>query len=173
MKLVNEGGMRITGTKWNPNYDQEIIEKFHLGIRMSKFQFIKTCYWIPPEQECVMFCCDGSSFGKPGSAGFGVVVRDSNCQVLGVLTGDIDSKDVLAEFSQGRVPWFLKGRWSIATRKLSSIRYEHCYMEVNFSADNMAKKGASFAAGVRQIPLGRPQCLPRVEMPNVEYYRFG
>ncbi|XP_026429049.1 uncharacterized protein LOC113325021 [Papaver somniferum] len=137
--------------------------------------------------------------------GFGVVVRDSNCQVLGALTGGIgvasnylaesygvmcalelavqwdmlkiivvsDSKTVLAEFAQGKVPWFLKGRWSIATRKLNLIRYQHCYREVNFSADNMAKKGASFAAGVRQIHLGRPQCLPRVEMPMFEYYRFG
>ncbi|XP_026410283.1 uncharacterized protein LOC113305463 [Papaver somniferum] len=89
MKLVNECGLRITGTKWNQNYDKKIIEKFQLGFSHSRFQYIKTCYWSPPEQDFVMFCCDGSSFGNPGSAGFGVVVIDSNCQVLGALSGGI------------------------------------------------------------------------------------
>ncbi|XP_026417561.1 uncharacterized protein LOC113313051 [Papaver somniferum] len=205
MKLVNEGALRITGTKWNQNYDNEIIEKFQLGLRHSRFQYIKIYHWLPPEQDFVMFCCDGSSFGNPGSTGFGVVVRDSACQVLGTLFGGIgvasnylaesygimcalemaiqwsmqkiiivsDSKSVLAEFAQGRVSWFLKGRWHMATRKLKQIKYQHCYSEVKFSADCMAKKGALLVAGERQIHMGRPQCLPRVEIPNVEYFRFG
>ncbi|XP_026383639.1 uncharacterized protein LOC113279149 [Papaver somniferum] len=98
MKLVNEGGLRITGTKWNQKYDLEIIDKFQLGSRLSIFQLIKTCYWFPPEQEYVIFCCDGASFGNPGSAGFGVVVRDSNCQVLGALSGGIGiASNYLAE----------------------------------------------------------------------------
>ncbi|XP_026436177.1 uncharacterized protein LOC113334044 [Papaver somniferum] len=136
--------------------------------------------------------------------GFGVVVRDSACQVLGTLSGGIsiasnylaesygimcalelevqwnlqkiiivsDSKSVLAEFAQGRVPWFLKGRWLLATSKIKKIQYKHCYREINFSVDCMAKKGALLAAGERQIHMGRPQCLPRVEMPDVDYFRF-
>ncbi|XP_026399347.1 uncharacterized protein LOC113295215 [Papaver somniferum] len=135
-----------------------------------------------------MFCCDGSSFGNPGSAGFGVVIRDSNCQVLGAMSGGIgvatnylaeyygimcaveldvqwgmlkiiivsDSKYVLTEFAKGRVPWFMKGRWKIATRKLNQIKYQHGDGEANFSADCMAKKGVALAAGVRQIYIGRP-----------------
>ncbi|XP_026441437.1 uncharacterized protein LOC113340517 [Papaver somniferum] len=63
------------------------------------FQYIKTCYWSPPEQDFVMFCCDGSSFGNPGSAGFGFVVRDSNCQVLGAMSGGIGvATNYLAEY---------------------------------------------------------------------------
>ncbi|XP_026399366.1 uncharacterized protein LOC113295231 [Papaver somniferum] len=204
MKLVNEGGLRMNGTKWNQNYDNEIIEKFQLGLRHSRFQKITKCHWLPPAQDFVMFCCDDSSFGNPGSAGFGVVVRDSACQVLGTLSGGIGiasnylaesygimcalelavqwnlqkiiivsySKSVLAEFAQGRVPWFLKGRWLLATSKIKKIQYKHCYREINFSADCMAKKEALLTAGERQIHMGRPQCLPRVEMPDVDYFRF-
>lgn len=90
LKLVHESGLRIKGTKWCQNYDQQIITAFELGIRHSKFQCIKKCCWTPPDLGVVMFCCDGSSFGNPGSAGFGVVARDSNCQVIGALTGGIE-----------------------------------------------------------------------------------
>ncbi|XP_026451895.1 uncharacterized protein LOC113352267 [Papaver somniferum] len=204
LKLVHETGLRIKGTKWCQNYDQQIITAFDLGIRHSKFQIIKKCCWIPPELGVVMFCYDGSSFGNPGSAGFGVVARDSNCQVIGTLTGGIgvatnylaetygvmnslelavewklqdiiivsDSKTVLAEFAQGKIPWFLKGRWKIEQGKVSRIRYHHCYREVNFSANGIAKKGASLAAGVRLLHIGRPPYLPRIEMPDVDYFRF-
>ncbi|XP_026396987.1 uncharacterized protein LOC113291700 [Papaver somniferum] len=89
MKLVNEGGLRITGSKWNQNYDQEIIAKFQLGLRHCRFQYIRKCHCFPPKQDFIMFCCDGSTFGNPGTAGFGVVFRDSACQVLGTLTGGI------------------------------------------------------------------------------------
>ncbi|XP_026460548.1 uncharacterized protein LOC113361555 [Papaver somniferum] len=207
MKFVNEGGLRITGTKWNQNYDHEMIEKFQLGFRHSGFRYIKKYHWLLPEQDIVMFCCDVSSFGNTGSQDVVLLslVRDSACQVLGTLSGSIgvasnylaesygimcaleleiqwsmhkiiimsDSKYVLAEFSQERVPWFLKGRWHMATRKLNQIEYQRCYREVNFPADCMAKKGALLAAGERKIHIGRPQCLPRVEMENVEYFRFG
>ncbi|XP_026396676.1 uncharacterized protein LOC113291346 [Papaver somniferum] len=45
-----------------------------------------------------MFCCDGASFGNPGVAGFGVVIRDHLCQVLGVISGGIDiATNYLAE----------------------------------------------------------------------------
>ncbi|XP_026419623.1 uncharacterized protein LOC113315575 [Papaver somniferum] len=187
------------------NYDQEIIARFQLGIRRSKFQCIKKCNWFPPEQSFIMLCCDGSSFGNPGSVGFGVVVRDSRCQVVRTLAGGIgvasnylaeaygvmcaleleiqwcmfkvivvsDSKTVLADFAQGKIPWFLQGRWKITMQKISEIRYQHCYREVNFSADCTAKRGASLAAGTRQLHVGRPNWLPRIEMPNVDYYRFS
>ncbi|XP_026377694.1 uncharacterized protein LOC113271990 [Papaver somniferum] len=87
--MVFEGGYRMKSNKWNQNYDLQIIAFFKLGLRHSKFQCIKTCYWIPPPMGYTMFFCDGSSFGNPGAAGFGVVVRDHVCQVLGVLSGGI------------------------------------------------------------------------------------
>ncbi|XP_026419843.1 uncharacterized protein LOC113315808 [Papaver somniferum] len=57
--------------------------------RHSKFQYIKTYYWNPSPMGYTMFCCDGSSLGNLGAAGFGVVVRDHVCQVLEVLSGGI------------------------------------------------------------------------------------
>ncbi|XP_026459881.1 uncharacterized protein LOC113360600 [Papaver somniferum] len=89
MKLVNEGGLRITGNKWNQNYDLSIIAVFNLGLRNSKFQEIRECQWLPPDFGFTMFCCDGSSLENPGAAGFGVVVREHYCQVLGTLTRGI------------------------------------------------------------------------------------
>ncbi|XP_026445585.1 uncharacterized protein LOC113346241 [Papaver somniferum] len=141
----------------------------------------------------------GSSFGNPGAARFGIVVRNSDCQVVATVSGGIgiasnylaetygvinamklavqwemkyiiivsDSKTVIAEFFQGNVPWFIKGRWLKAIKHFKQIRYMHCYREVNFSADNTAKRGTSLDAGERQLHMGRPQFLPRIEMPNV------
>ncbi|XP_026417309.1 uncharacterized protein LOC113312788 [Papaver somniferum] len=54
--------------------------------RNSKFQSIKACQWSPPSSEFTLFCCDGASIGNPGVAGFGIVVRDHLCQVIGTLT---------------------------------------------------------------------------------------
>ncbi|XP_026419876.1 uncharacterized protein LOC113315841 [Papaver somniferum] len=88
-KLVFEGGLRIKGNKWNQNYDHRIISFFNLGSRNFKFQCIKECYWFPPPIGYTMFCCDGSSFGNPGTAGFGFVIRDHVCQVIGVLSGGL------------------------------------------------------------------------------------
>ncbi|XP_026436157.1 uncharacterized protein LOC113334021 [Papaver somniferum] len=41
--------------------------------------------WTPPNPDKLMICCDGASLGNPGQAGSGVVFRDSNSAVLGVL----------------------------------------------------------------------------------------
>ncbi|XP_026378793.1 uncharacterized protein LOC113273259 [Papaver somniferum] len=84
-----------------------------------------------------------------------------------------DSKSVVNVFNQKEVPWFIRGRWKKVVRKLSIIKYLHCYREVNFSADGIAKKGASLAAGERHICIGRPSSLISVEMPDVKYYRFS
>lgn len=205
MKLISEGGLRISGNKWNQSYDLHIIAVFHLGIRSSRFQNIIECHWLPPDPDFTMFCCDGSSLGNPGATGFGVVVRNHHCQVLGTITGGIgiasnyiaevyavisalelaiewdkqnalivsDSKTVANDFAQGKVPWFIRSRWKNAVKKLSQIRYKHCYREVNFPADGIAKKGALLAPGERQICIGRPSHLVRVEIPDVSYYRFS
>ncbi|XP_026416848.1 uncharacterized protein LOC113312299 [Papaver somniferum] len=151
-----------------------------------------------------MFWCDGSSFGNPGTTGFGFVIRDHVCQVIGVLSGGLgiatnyiaenyallcavglagewglqniilcsDSKTVIEDFARDQVPWFIIMRWQKATSKVSSIIFQHNPREVNFYADTAAKQGTRLAAGERQMILGRPNFLPRVEMPDVTYYRF-
>ncbi|XP_026459281.1 uncharacterized protein LOC113359937 [Papaver somniferum] len=76
IKIVSEGGLRMKGTKWNQNYDLQIIDFFNLGCRQRKFQCIKSFYWIPPQIGFTLFYCDGASVGNLGAAGFGIVVRN-------------------------------------------------------------------------------------------------
>ncbi|XP_026459016.1 uncharacterized protein LOC113359634 [Papaver somniferum] len=203
-KTVCEGGLRMKGNKWDQAYDNQIILFFNLGPRMIRFQNIKTCYWIPPKDGFILFCCDGASFGNPGAAGFGIVIRDHLFQVLGTLSGGIGvasnyitevyvvicaaelavtwdlkniiinsySKTLITEFAENKMPWFVRIRWHKAVKKLNSITFCHCFREVNFSADTAAKRGAKLAAGERQLHYGRPNFLTRIEMPNIEYYRF-
>ncbi|XP_026417457.1 uncharacterized protein LOC113312939 [Papaver somniferum] len=152
----------------------------------------------------ILFCCDGVSFGNPGAAGFGIVIRNHLFQVLGTLSGGIgvasnyiaevyvvicaaeltvtwdlkniiiksDSKTVITEFAENKMPWFVRIRWQKSVKKLNSITFYHCFGEVNFSTDTAAKRGAKLAAGQRQLHYGRPNFLTRIEMPNIEYYRF-
>ncbi|XP_026398700.1 uncharacterized protein LOC113294522 [Papaver somniferum] len=163
-KYVQEGGIRMKGYKWNQEYDDNIISFFNLGQRASKYQCIKACYWNPPTAGYILFCCDGSSFGNPGTTGFGIVIRDEFCKVIGTLCGGIgvatnyitenyavvcaaelamewgltkivirsDSKAVLQDFEGGKIPWFLKSRWRKAKSKVSIIRLDHCFREINF-----------------------------------------
>ncbi|XP_026449120.1 uncharacterized protein LOC113349360 [Papaver somniferum] len=88
-KTVFEGAFKMKGNNWNQNYDLRVISFFNLGPRHNKFQCIKACYWSPPPIGYTLFCCDGFSFGNPGVAGFGIVVRNHSCQVIGVLSGGI------------------------------------------------------------------------------------
>ncbi|XP_026459818.1 uncharacterized protein LOC113360530 [Papaver somniferum] len=204
IKYMQEGGLRIKGHKWSQVYDDQIINFFNLGHRKTKFQCIKACFWTAPTNGYVLFCCDGSSFGNPGAAGFEVVIRDEFCQVIGTLYGVLGmatnyiaenyaalratelamewgltkivirshSKTVLQEFGASKLPWFLKSRWRRAQSKIPFIQFEHCYREVNFSADTVTKRGAKLMAGERQFHKGKPNFLPRIEMPRCEYYRF-
>ncbi|XP_026416790.1 uncharacterized protein LOC113312247 [Papaver somniferum] len=81
-KLVHEGGCKMKGSRWGQAYDQQIIEFFKLGIRFSKYSCIKACHWSPPKHGYLLFCCDGSSFGNPRNAGFGIIVRDYEARIL-------------------------------------------------------------------------------------------
>ncbi|XP_026459400.1 uncharacterized protein LOC113360065 [Papaver somniferum] len=87
--MVFEGGLRIKCNKWDQHYDMQVIFFFNLGPRKIKFQNIKICHRSPPCPSTFLFYCDGASVGNPGAAGFGVVVRDHNCQVIGTLTGGL------------------------------------------------------------------------------------
>ncbi|XP_026383656.1 uncharacterized protein LOC113279166 [Papaver somniferum] len=203
--MVWEGGLRITYNKWDQNYDQDITLFFKLGTRSIKFQDIKVCHWQAPSFGVTLFCCDGASFGNPGLAGFGVVVRDHLCQVICTLTGGLgittnyiaevfvvtcaaelvvewklgsiiissDSQKVINEFTSSKIPWFIKMRWRRAASQLMSIRFCHCYRETNFSADVVAKNGAQLRAGERQLYMGRPPLLTRIELAGINYYRFS
>ncbi|XP_026410505.1 uncharacterized protein LOC113305706 [Papaver somniferum] len=97
---MHEGSLRMKGTKWWQAYDQSIIDFFNMGIKFSKYSCIKECSWTTPEYGFILFCCDGSSFGNPGAADFGIIARDHECQVLGTMSGGIGTTtNYLAEVS--------------------------------------------------------------------------
>ncbi|XP_026451678.1 uncharacterized protein LOC113352004 [Papaver somniferum] len=75
IKYVKEGGLRMKGHKWSQVYDDQIINFFSLGHKSTKFQCIRACFWSPPTNGYILFCCDGSSFGNPGATCFGVVTE--------------------------------------------------------------------------------------------------
>ncbi|XP_026430547.1 uncharacterized protein LOC113327585 [Papaver somniferum] len=88
-QAVYEGGFRMKGNKWGQSYDQNIIDFFQLGVRHTKYNYIRTCYWGAPNPNFMLFCCDGSSFGNPGEAGFGIIARSSSCEVIRTISGEI------------------------------------------------------------------------------------
>lgn len=84
-----------------------------------------------------------------------------------------DSKNVICDFKNNKVPWFIYSRWLQACKKLVDIQYFHNRREVNFSADSLAKKGSTLRAREIIIHSDRPADLKRVlEMPDIIYYRF-
>ncbi|XP_026443762.1 uncharacterized protein LOC113343877 [Papaver somniferum] len=83
-----------------------------------------------------------------------------------------DSAAVIGDFKKGDIPWFVRVRWLKACSSLIDVHYEHCYRELNFLADNLAKEGAKLRAGDQIHQSGRPSFLIRIEMHDVEYYMF-
>ncbi|XP_026416788.1 uncharacterized protein LOC113312245 [Papaver somniferum] len=83
-----------------------------------------------------------------------------------------DSKTVVNDFCNNCIPWMFRARWLNAKQNLECIIFQHCFREVNFSADDLAKRGAGLRDGERIIHTGRPSFLKRSKMPNVVYYRL-
>ncbi|XP_026383538.1 uncharacterized protein LOC113279035 [Papaver somniferum] len=83
-----------------------------------------------------------------------------------------DSAAAIFAFQSRKVPWFSIKRWEKICASLNSWCFIHSYMEVNFSADGLAKKGANLARGERRVYLSRPEFLVTLEIPNKSYYRF-
>ncbi|KAF6168884.1 hypothetical protein GIB67_038381 [Kingdonia uniflora] len=58
---------------------------FMFGGAKRKSPEVKTCYWDLPEEEVVKANCDGASRGNSGKGGYGIVFRDSQSDLKGVL----------------------------------------------------------------------------------------
>lgn len=149
---------------------------FQMGIRFTKYSSIKECFWIAPDDGFLLFCCDGSSFGNPDVASFGIIARNHECHVLGTMSGGIgtatnyiaevftvicalewasilaatkviirsDSKHLINDLCSNNIPSALKTRWLNAKRKMECFVFQHTFKEANFSADDLAKRGAVF-----------------------------
>ncbi|XP_026420105.1 uncharacterized protein LOC113316092 [Papaver somniferum] len=66
--------------------DLRVLAYFRVQYRRVKISDPKECYWVPPEVDELQLCCDGASRGNPGRACAGVVVRDSEPNVLEAMS---------------------------------------------------------------------------------------
>ncbi|XP_026454527.1 uncharacterized protein LOC113355790 [Papaver somniferum] len=171
--MVLEGGYRMKSNKWNQNYDLQIINFFNLGARHSTTGFGVVVR--DHTSQVLGVLSGGIGIGTNYIAEvYGVVCAAELAVEWGTKNIVLcsDSKTVIGDFSQGKVPWFIHMIWRKATSKIVSIIYMHSFRETNFSADSVAKRGSTLAAGERQIIMERPSFLTRIELPEMAYYRF-
>ncbi|XP_026445717.1 uncharacterized protein LOC113346399 [Papaver somniferum] len=82
-QVIRENSIRIKGYMYNTLDDLRILNCFRVQYRSCKISLPKEVTWNPPNQDEIMLCCDGASFGNPGQVGAGVVFRYANAAVLG------------------------------------------------------------------------------------------
>ncbi|KAL5700257.1 hypothetical protein ACHQM5_025728 [Ranunculus cassubicifolius] len=84
-----------------------------------------------------------------------------------------DSQAAVAAFMSERLPWLVKGRWTICKRKMLHIRISHIFRKWNFAADMVSKHGVGLQEGTLVLTTQRPSWLGCIESPFCTYYRFS
>ncbi|XP_026395858.1 uncharacterized protein LOC113290472 [Papaver somniferum] len=79
----------MNGTKWKTNYDSNTLKFFKLDNTKVKNQSLKECQWKIPWIGYVLFCCDGVANGNPGAAGYEIIARNHQSQVIGTIYGGV------------------------------------------------------------------------------------
>lgn len=96
---VHDYSRRLKGFMHNNVKELSILNFFRVIHRKIKQIEPVECFWVPPEVDELMLCCDGASRDNPGVAGGGVVVRDTSYNVIGAMSiGLGTSTNYLAEF---------------------------------------------------------------------------
>ncbi|XP_026433406.1 uncharacterized protein LOC113330810 [Papaver somniferum] len=75
----------MKGHMYNTLEELRILNYFKVWHRSCKTSTPIEISWTPLNQDEIMICCDGASFGNPGQDGSGVVFHDASSEVLGVL----------------------------------------------------------------------------------------
>ncbi|XP_026416903.1 uncharacterized protein LOC113312360 [Papaver somniferum] len=84
-QMIRDNSIRMKGHMFNNVEDLRILNYFRVQHRSCKISIPLEIRWFPPNPDEIMICCDGASMGNPGQAGAGVMFRDANSAVLGVL----------------------------------------------------------------------------------------
>ncbi|GAU35993.1 hypothetical protein TSUD_211300 [Trifolium subterraneum] len=104
--------------------------------------------WIPPMAPCLKLNVDGSSFGNPGRAGFGGLIRLQLAWDLGFRTIilESDSKSainlILEDDNNFHPHAIVLGQIRIFRARNWSLSFSHTLREGNECADWLAKHGA-------------------------------
>ncbi|XP_026378315.1 uncharacterized protein LOC113272731 [Papaver somniferum] len=84
-QVIRDNYIRMKDHMHNTLEELRILNYFKVRHRSCKTSTPIEISWSPPDQDEIMVCCDGASFGNPGQAGAGVVFRNASSEVLGVL----------------------------------------------------------------------------------------
>ncbi|XP_026433075.1 uncharacterized protein LOC113330483 [Papaver somniferum] len=88
-QVIRDNSIRMKGHMYNTLEELRILNYFKVRHRSCKTSTPIEISWTPPNQDEIMICCDGASFGNPGQAGSVVVFCDASSEVLGVLCVDL------------------------------------------------------------------------------------
>ncbi|XP_026416189.1 uncharacterized protein LOC113311577 [Papaver somniferum] len=84
-QMIRDNSIRMKGHMFNTVEDLRILNYLRVQHRSCKLSIPLEIRWFPPNPDEIMICCDGASMGNPGQSGAGVMFRDANSTVLGVL----------------------------------------------------------------------------------------
>ncbi|XP_026417606.1 uncharacterized protein LOC113313099 [Papaver somniferum] len=82
------------------------------------------------------------------------------------------SHAVLNAFTGNIIPWMILNRWKKVISHMRRVSIRHVYREANFSADKIAKKGATLSRGEIVRYENKPSFIGRLEDENIRYFRF-
>lgn len=84
-QLIHDNSRRMKGYMHNTVEDLKVLNYLRVAHRKTKVITPVECFWLPPDRDELLLCCDGASRGNPGVAGAGAVARDADCRVLGAI----------------------------------------------------------------------------------------
>ncbi|XP_026458687.1 uncharacterized protein LOC113359235 [Papaver somniferum] len=76
IQYTKDCAVRIKSYMWECSYDYMVFKNFDLKHQPIKPQRIIEVSFFLPARDQILICCDGSSRGNPGAAGYGFVCRD-------------------------------------------------------------------------------------------------
>ncbi|KAF6137104.1 hypothetical protein GIB67_030868 [Kingdonia uniflora] len=81
---------------WKPDVHgdfsvKNVVKELSVNSKMGNAPSICSCRWNLPNIGEVKVCCDGLALGNPGPSGIGVVYRDWEGRVLGMLSKAVGS----------------------------------------------------------------------------------
>ncbi|XP_026417291.1 uncharacterized protein LOC113312772 [Papaver somniferum] len=88
-RMVHDCENRLKGFMHNTSYDLQILKYFDIGCRKVKTTKAIKCFFLLPEPENLLFCCDGASRGNPGNAGYGFIVKDNSGSFITAESGGL------------------------------------------------------------------------------------
>ncbi|XP_026419746.1 uncharacterized protein LOC113315705 [Papaver somniferum] len=89
LHFAHECRHRLKGTMWNSNYDSHILQFFNIGTRPVKSFKAIECFFLLPENNILLFCCDGATKDNPGLVGYGFIARNSNGEFVVAEAGGL------------------------------------------------------------------------------------